>query len=116
MSFLIGPISGALAAGGVYYGLSSMMSNSIQIHRNDMQSLSNRLQSPESQVSTSAPPRAADRIQQTHYPDYLKYRWNNQLEIMLERVREVDDKISAWGRRVLYGGDANGSQQQQQKQ
>ncbi|KAH9834751.1 uncharacterized protein C8Q71DRAFT_766217 [Rhodofomes roseus] len=36
MSFLVGPISGALAAGGVYYGFSTMIQTRTEQHRTDV--------------------------------------------------------------------------------
>ncbi|KAF5384443.1 hypothetical protein D9615_003408 [Tricholomella constricta] len=128
MSILIGPVSGALVAGGashlhnflqhltatkrklgctqVYYGFSNLMHTRTEQHRADLHALSVRLVST---PTTPAPPPAAARI--THHPfsSMLKDRWNHELGALFAGFGSWDRRAVAWGRRVLYGyGDTNG--------
>ncbi|KAF8957528.1 hypothetical protein BDZ97DRAFT_104269 [Flammula alnicola] len=43
MSFLVGPVSGALVAGGVYYGFSNLIQTRTEQHIKDLHALSVRL-------------------------------------------------------------------------
>ncbi|KAH8997953.1 hypothetical protein EDB92DRAFT_1837107 [Lactarius akahatsu] len=95
MSFLIGPVSGALVAGGIYYGFSNLIESNLH-------ALSQKLVTPPSEHD--APPTAAARIVKKPLTALVKQGWN-------EKVR--GDRASSWGREVLYGGDAgaNGANQ-----
>ncbi|KZT64985.1 hypothetical protein DAEQUDRAFT_769224 [Daedalea quercina L-15889] len=107
MSFLIGPVSGALAAGGVYYGFSTMIQTRTEKHRSDLRALSRRLVEADSIVP--APPPAAERISQRPFTTLLKHQWNTQVEALFRSAGDWDRRVVGWGRRVLYGGDASTS-------
>ncbi|GLB39736.1 putative component of the MICOS complex, a large protein complex of the mitochondrial inner membrane that plays crucial roles in the maintenance of crista junctions, inner membrane architecture, and formation of contact sites to the outer membrane [Lyophyllum shimeji] len=77
MSFLIGPVSGALVAGGIYYGFSNLIHTRTDQLSKDLQTLSARL--IEHPTLVQAPPPAAARI--THHPfsSLLKDKWNQEI-------------------------------------
>ncbi|KZT04924.1 uncharacterized protein LAESUDRAFT_682052 [Laetiporus sulphureus 93-53] len=104
MSSLLGPISGALVAGGIYYGFSAMIQTRTEQHRADLHRLSQRLL--DAPTSIPAPPAAVQRI--THHPlaSMLKSQWNAQIETVFRTARGWDRRAIDWTRRVLYGGDA----------
>ncbi|KAL6304677.1 hypothetical protein BKA93DRAFT_732580 [Sparassis latifolia] len=104
MSILVGPAAGALVAGGIYYGFSSMMQSWTERHRSDLHTLSQRLLEAPSQVN--APPAASERI--THHPfsSMLKGEWNAQVATLFRNVGEWNRRATEWGRRTLYGGES----------
>ncbi|KAI0366551.1 hypothetical protein BV20DRAFT_971713 [Pilatotrama ljubarskyi] len=104
MSFLVGTASGALVAGGVYYGLSSMISGRTQQHRADLHHLSERLVNAASDIPAPVP--AAARIPQRPFVSMLQSSWNNQVEALFRRTRDIDQHVVEWARRTLYGGEA----------
>ncbi|KAI0772995.1 hypothetical protein BD413DRAFT_473850 [Trametes elegans] len=104
MSFLVGSVSGALVAGGVYYGFSSMISSKTQQHREDLHHLSDRLVNASSDIPAPVP--AVDRIPQRPFTSELQNSWNHQLEALFRGAGNLDQKIIEWGRKTLYGGEA----------
>ncbi|KAK7680390.1 hypothetical protein QCA50_016630 [Cerrena zonata] len=108
MSFLVGPISGALVAGGVYYGFSTMIQSSTERHRTDLHLLSRRL--VDASATVPAPPSASERIHHSQFNTLLKSKWNTQLGNLFDGVRELDEKAVDWTKRVLYGGDVKEDQ------
>ncbi|KAI0649742.1 hypothetical protein C8Q79DRAFT_901519 [Trametes meyenii] len=104
MSFLVGTASGALVAGGVYYGFSSMISSRTQQHRVDLHHLSDRLVNASSDIP--APLSAAARIPQRPFTEMLQNSWNNQVEALFRRAGDLDKQVVEWARRTLYGGEA----------
>ncbi|KAH8080719.1 hypothetical protein BXZ70DRAFT_638299 [Cristinia sonorae] len=105
MSFLVGPLSGALVAGGVYYGFSNMIHSRTERHRVDLHRLSNELITSTPLPST-APAPASSRIVYQPFTSMLKHRWNAQVESLVKGARSWDENLGEWGRRWLYGGDA----------
>ncbi|KAI0752563.1 hypothetical protein C8Q80DRAFT_1146936 [Daedaleopsis nitida] len=104
MSFLVGTASGALVAGGVYYGFSSMMSTRTQRHRADMHHLSQRLVNAASDIPAPIP--ASQRIPERPFTAMLQSQWNTQIEALFRSTRALDQQVVEWGRKTLYGGDA----------
>ncbi|CAL1710211.1 unnamed protein product [Somion occarium] len=107
MSFLVGPLSGALVAGGVYYGFSTMIQSNTERHKADLYSLSRRLVDAS---TIPAPPSAAARIEESRFNTVLKSRWNTEVATLFQSIGELDQKAVAWGKRVLYGGDVKADQ------
>ncbi|KAH9848103.1 hypothetical protein C2E23DRAFT_740146 [Lenzites betulinus] len=105
MSFLVGTASGALVAGGVYYGLSSMISTRAQQHRVDLHRLSERMVNASSDIPAPTP--AAARIPQRPFLSMLQNSWNNQVEALFRRSGDLDQQVVDWARKTLYGGDAS---------
>ncbi|KAJ6471407.1 hypothetical protein C8R45DRAFT_1014188 [Mycena sanguinolenta] len=101
MSFLLGPVSGALVAGGFYYGYSSMMQTRTQSHIRDLQFLSVRL--VETPALITAPHPAAARITPRPFSTLLQSRWNQEMASMYAGLREWDTRAMEWGKRLLYG-------------
>ncbi|KAL9709240.1 hypothetical protein Ac2012v2_007594 [Leucoagaricus gongylophorus] len=98
---LVGSVAGALVAGGVYYGFSNLIqTRTDQLHR-DMHVLSFRL--ADSPTLINAPSSAASRI--IHHPRSIDFesRWNQEVAHLFNRVISWDQRISEWGRKVLYG-------------
>ncbi|KAI0943519.1 hypothetical protein AcW1_002666 [Taiwanofungus camphoratus] len=104
MSLLVGPASGALVAGGIYYGFSTMIQTRTERHCSDLLELSQRLL--DSPYGTSAPPPASERILRRPFATVLKSQWNTQMETLFRTAGEWDQRATDWGRRILYGGDA----------
>ncbi|KAI0058482.1 hypothetical protein BV25DRAFT_1830147 [Artomyces pyxidatus] len=104
MSFLLGPLSGALVAGGVYYGFSNLIQTRTEQHREDLHTLSQRLITPPS--THPAPPPASARIVRAPFSTFVKQSWNEKISGLYEGVRREGSRASSWGRRVLYGGEA----------
>ncbi|RPD61834.1 hypothetical protein L226DRAFT_612189 [Lentinus tigrinus ALCF2SS1-7] len=107
MSFLVGTVSGALVAGGVYYGFSAMMSTRTQQHRADMHHLSERLVNAAADIPAPIP--ASKRIPKRPFMSVVQSSWNTQIEALFHRTRELDQQVVDWGRKILYGGDASGT-------
>ncbi|KAG5720879.1 hypothetical protein E4T56_gene15244 [Termitomyces sp. T112] len=114
MSILIGPISGALVAGGVYYGFSNLISTRTEQHRRDLHALSIRLVETPSLVQ--APPPAAARI--THHPfaSLLKAKWNQEVQSLFTGVANWDRRVQEWGKKLLYGQDGSQTPTNEPKQ
>ncbi|KAH9944923.1 hypothetical protein B0H21DRAFT_694243 [Amylocystis lapponica] len=104
MSFLVGPVSGALVAGGVYYGFSTMIHSRTQQHRLDLHRLSERLLDAPSDIPAPIP--ASQRITYHPFSSMLKSQWNAQVETVFRAAGEWDQRVMGWSRRLLYGGDA----------
>ncbi|KIP04834.1 hypothetical protein PHLGIDRAFT_92995 [Phlebiopsis gigantea 11061_1 CR5-6] len=101
MSFLLGPISGAVIAGGVYYGFSAMIRTSAEQHIHDLHALSVRLEQPS--VDSRAAPSAFDRIRHRPFSRTLKQQWNIQLESLFRTVGDIGGQTVEWGRRKIHG-------------
>ncbi|KAJ7748423.1 hypothetical protein B0H16DRAFT_906983 [Mycena metata] len=102
MSFLLGPVSGALVAGGLYYGYSNMMQIRTQTHITDLHKLSVRL--VETPALIMAPPSAATRVTPRPFSTLLQSRWNQEVASLFAGMREWDTRAQEWGKRLLYGG------------
>ncbi|KAH9903214.1 hypothetical protein C8Q73DRAFT_634741 [Cubamyces lactineus] len=107
MSFLVGSVSGALVAGGVYYGFSSMISSRAQQHSADLHRLSERLVHASSDIPAPLP--ASARIPQRPFVSMLQNSWNSQVEALFRRTRDLDQQVVDWARKTLYGGEAGRS-------
>ncbi|KAF9484067.1 hypothetical protein BDN70DRAFT_872966 [Pholiota conissans] len=101
MSFLIGPISGALVAGGVYYGFSNLMQTRTNQHIKDLHALSVRL--VETPTLVQAPPPAATRIKPHPFTSEIKSQWNDEIAAVFKRIQSLDRTAVEWGRSLLYG-------------
>ncbi|PPQ77866.1 hypothetical protein CVT26_005446 [Gymnopilus dilepis] len=101
MSFLLGPISGALVAGGVYYGFSNLIRTRTQQHINDLHLLSTQLTTTPPPIS--APDPAMSRIQPRPFSTELKSRWNDQIAAVFSTVYSLDRTAVEWGRSLIYG-------------
>ncbi|KAF7367154.1 hypothetical protein MSAN_00975100 [Mycena sanguinolenta] len=107
MSFLLGPVSGALVAGGLYYGYSSMMQTRTQTHIRDLHTLSVHL--VETPALINAPHPAASRITPRPFSNLLQSRWNQEIASMYAGLREWDVRAMEWGKRLLYGEETRSS-------
>ncbi|KIY72076.1 hypothetical protein CYLTODRAFT_389274 [Cylindrobasidium torrendii FP15055 ss-10] len=107
MSILVGPISGALVAGGVYYGFSSLINSRTEQHRIDLHKLSSRL--VDAPTFVPAPPSAASRIHKEPFSEMLQARWNDQIGAAFDWVRASDRRLENWTHRLLYGEDQKSS-------
>ncbi|KAI1792731.1 hypothetical protein LXA43DRAFT_972392 [Ganoderma leucocontextum] len=105
MSFVVGAASGALVAGGVYYGFSAMMQTRTQQHQSDLHHLSERLVN--AAVDIPAPIPASQRIPDRTFVAALQSQWNSQIEALFRGARELDQQAVEWGRKTLYGGNAS---------
>ncbi|ETW77448.1 hypothetical protein HETIRDRAFT_326986 [Heterobasidion irregulare TC 32-1] len=105
MSFVLGPISGALVAGGIYYSFSSLINARTEQHRRDLHTLSRRLLEPPS--SHPAPPPASARIVQQPFLSLIKNQWNEKLTSLYRSTGDFEDRAMEWGKRVLYGGPSS---------
>ncbi|KAF8480073.1 hypothetical protein DFH94DRAFT_459432 [Russula ochroleuca] len=105
MSFVIGPLSGALVAGGIYYGFSNLVESRTNRHREDLHTLSKRLITPPAEYDP--PPPAAARIVMKPFMEVIKQSWNDKVGGIYALTRKEGERASSWGRRVLYGGDAS---------
>ncbi|GJE93080.1 hypothetical protein PsYK624_092390 [Phanerochaete sordida] len=101
MSVLLGPISGAVIAGGVYYGFSTMIRTRTEQHIHDLHVLSTRLAEPG--APTHAPPSAFDRIEHRPFRVLLQSGWNHQVESMFRDARDFSTWAADWGRQKVYG-------------
>ncbi|PCH36757.1 hypothetical protein WOLCODRAFT_140569 [Wolfiporia cocos MD-104 SS10] len=104
MSFLIGPVSGAVAAGGVYYGFSTLIQTRTQQHCTDLLKLSQKLCDTHSDMD--APPPASQRIVQHPFSSMLKSQWNAQIEALFQSSGDWSRRTADWSQQVLYGGHA----------
>ncbi|TFK31399.1 hypothetical protein BDQ12DRAFT_729590 [Crucibulum laeve] len=103
MSFLVGPVSGALVAGGVYYGFSNLIHTRTEQRQRDIHTLSVRLTETSSLIR--APPSAATRISDRTFSTYVQSRWNQELAYLFVGIGDWDRRAREWGRKVLYGGE-----------
>jgi len=103
MSILVGPISGALAAGGVYYGFSSLIRSRTERHLKDLHALSARL--TESPALVQAPAPAATRITHHHFTALLQAKWNQEVESLFVGLQGWDRRVQDWGRKLLGGAE-----------
>ncbi|KAI3607343.1 hypothetical protein WG66_004846 [Moniliophthora roreri] len=94
MSFLVGPVSGALVAGGVYYGFSNLIQSRLHVQ-------SVRL--VETPTFVHAPPPAAARVAEKPFWALIQARWNQEVEGIFRWCRDADRRVVDWGRRVAYG-------------
>ncbi|KAI5114938.1 hypothetical protein M0805_000582 [Coniferiporia weirii] len=103
MSFLVGTLSGAVVAGGVYYGFSNLIKGQTETHRAEMHALAYKLVAPPASTVPASLP-AADRV--THAPvrSLLQGRWNQEVEGVFRTVASWERGTSEWGRKWLYGG------------
>ncbi|KAI0826017.1 hypothetical protein BC629DRAFT_1586875 [Irpex lacteus] len=101
MSFLLGPVSGALVAGGVYYGFSTLIHSRTLKHQIDLHNLSTRLL--DSSAITTAPLPAVERIQHRPFVSQVKSQWNNQVETLFRGISDINRKAGEWTKRTLYG-------------
>ncbi|KLO18952.1 hypothetical protein SCHPADRAFT_899286 [Schizopora paradoxa] len=102
MSRLIGTVSGALVAGGVYYAFSNMIQARTQKHTAEMHALSTALLSPPSSIP--ATPTAAERVNRSPTKSYMQGRWNEEIRGLLKIAGNMETNVAAWSRRWLYGG------------
>ncbi|KAF9781248.1 hypothetical protein BJ322DRAFT_1079981 [Thelephora terrestris] len=103
MSFLVGTISGALVAGGVYYGFSNTIETRTKQLRRGIHAVSHRFELDSAQAMV---PTASDRITHRPFSTLLQGRWNQQVDSLFKTVAGWDRHAAAWVRRALYGGDA----------
>ncbi|KAJ7181503.1 hypothetical protein C8R43DRAFT_969386 [Mycena crocata] len=101
MSFLLGPVSGALVAGGLYYGYSNMIQTRTEMHKRDLHTLSVRL--VETPALIMAPPSAATRITPRPFTTIVKSKWNEEVATLFTGLRDWDIRAQEWGKRLLYG-------------
>ncbi|KAK0202542.1 hypothetical protein DFS33DRAFT_1341027 [Desarmillaria ectypa] len=101
MSFLLGPVSGALVAGGVYYGFSNLIQSRTEQHHKDLHQLSVRL--VETPNVVIAPPSAASRIAHRPFASLIHETWNGEVDAVYHWVRTSDKRLQEWGRKLLYG-------------
>jgi len=106
MSVLVGTLSGVLVAGGVYYGFSNMMHTRTELHRRDLNALSSKMSVP-LPATMDAPPPAAERIAHSPMKALLKSRWNEQVEGLVKSAGSLEQNMSEWSRKWLYGGARN---------
>ncbi|TFK75577.1 hypothetical protein BDN72DRAFT_746197, partial [Pluteus cervinus] len=101
MSFLVGPISGALTAGGVYYGFKSLIQTRTEQHQRDLHHLSLQLDSP-AQVHAPLPASARYHTDAT-LATAVKIQWNREIANLFAGAQEWDRRLGAWGKNLLYG-------------
>ncbi|KAI0088363.1 hypothetical protein BDY19DRAFT_950527 [Irpex rosettiformis] len=100
MSFLLGPVSGALVAGGVYYGFSTMIQDRTLKHRVDLHKLSIRL--TDASTIPVGPLPASERIQHRPFVSMMKNQWNIQVETLFRSIGDLNRKAGDWTKRTLY--------------
>ncbi|KAJ7732799.1 hypothetical protein DFH07DRAFT_846250 [Mycena maculata] len=103
MSFLLGPVSGALVAGGLYYGYSNMIQMQTQRHVRDLHTLSVHL--VETPALLVAPPSAATRIAPRPFSALIQARWNEEVAALFSGIGKWDARALEWGRRLVYGSE-----------
>ncbi|KAJ7911839.1 hypothetical protein B0H13DRAFT_564034 [Mycena leptocephala] len=103
MSFLLGPVSGALVATGLYYGYSNMIQTRTQTHIRDLHTLSVRL--VETPALIMAPPSAATRVTPRPFSTLVQSRWNQEVASLFAGLRDWDIRAQEWGKRLLYGSE-----------
>ncbi|THH11450.1 hypothetical protein EW146_g8042 [Bondarzewia mesenterica] len=108
MSFVVGPIAGALVAGGVYFGFSNLIKTRTDQHRKDLHTLSQRLLEPP--FTYPAPPPASARIVHQPFLTLIKNQWNEKLAGFYKSAGNTEERAVEWGRRMLYGGSSSSKQ------
>ncbi|KAH6903184.1 hypothetical protein BKA70DRAFT_1026811, partial [Coprinopsis sp. MPI-PUGE-AT-0042] len=99
MSFLLGPLSGAVVAGGIYYGFSNLISKRTEQHQRDLHRLSLRLH--ETPTYIQAPPPASTRIAQHDFTTTLKNTWNQEVAFLAAGFRAWGRQTAEWGTELL---------------
>ncbi|TFY59540.1 hypothetical protein EVG20_g7755 [Dentipellis fragilis] len=102
MSFLVGPVSGALVAGGIYYGFSNLIQSRTEQHRQDLHHLAQHFSEPI--PPHPAPASAAARVVHRPFTTLLKHQWNEKIAVFFDSTRASEERVADWGRRTLYGG------------
>ncbi|KAJ8072285.1 hypothetical protein PM082_015844 [Marasmius tenuissimus] len=102
MSFLIGPVSGALVAGGVYYGFSNLIQTRTRQISTDLHIQSIRLTETPT-IIHDAPRSAASRVAEKPFTALLQAKWNQEMEGLFRWCRDADRRVVEWGRRTVYG-------------
>ncbi|KAH7106806.1 hypothetical protein BKA62DRAFT_685172 [Auriculariales sp. MPI-PUGE-AT-0066] len=93
--FFIGAVSGAIAAGGVYYAYSSTMNQRTLRHVTELRALSRRLEEPKS--SRHVPPPASAHIsREVTLSEEIKSKWNEGLQ----SLATIDRKLAELSRRI----------------
>ncbi|KAJ4483595.1 hypothetical protein J3R30DRAFT_1806081 [Lentinula aciculospora] len=113
MSFLLGPVSGALVAGGIYYGFSNLIQARTKQLSTDLHIQSTLLlHSPTPAWISTYPSPAASRIEQRPFLSQLQASWNEQLEKTFvwagqadKHVSNAAGELSRWAGRKLTGKD-----------
>ncbi|KAJ7895152.1 hypothetical protein B0H14DRAFT_2334021, partial [Mycena olivaceomarginata] len=100
---LLGPVSGALVAGGLYYGYSNLMQARTQKHIQDLHTLSVRL--VETPALIMAPPSAATRVTPRPFSTLVQSRWNQDVASLYAGLRDWDTRAQEWGKRLFYGAE-----------
>ncbi|KAJ6545447.1 hypothetical protein B0H19DRAFT_1033892 [Mycena capillaripes] len=103
MSFLLGPVSGALVASGLYYGYSNMIQTRTETHKRDLHTLSVRL--VETPALIMAPPSAATRVTPRPFISLLQSRWNQEVSSLFAGLGNLETRAQEWGKRLLYGSE-----------
>ncbi|KAJ6514845.1 hypothetical protein C8R47DRAFT_961682 [Mycena vitilis] len=103
MSFLLGPVSGALVASGLYYGYSNMIQTRTKQTFNSLHILSVRL--TETPALIMAPPSAAMRVTPRPFSSLLQSRWNQEVAALFAGMRDWDIRAQEWGKRLVYGSE-----------
>ncbi|KIK61205.1 hypothetical protein GYMLUDRAFT_199996 [Collybiopsis luxurians FD-317 M1] len=97
MSFLLGPVSGALVAGGIYYGFSNLMQSRQALSFNLRCSLHTQsyllLNSPTPAWISTYPPPAASRIEHKPFISVMQASWNEHLEKAFVWARDADKHV-----------------------
>ncbi|KAF8173717.1 hypothetical protein BJ912DRAFT_1147739 [Pholiota molesta] len=99
MSFLLGPVSGAVVAGGIYYGFSNLMQTRTEQHIKDLHALSVR--SSKHPPSASTPTRCSPHPTTPFLPRSSRNGTRNSR--CLPRDPEPRQSAVEWGRSLLYG-------------
>jgi len=95
MSFLIGPITGGVVAGAVYYSFSQSFETRTRTLQKRLHDLSVELEDP----TVPAPPPASQRIIYSPFRELLKERWNEELAHAVRAVGTFEvDWRSMWER------------------
>ncbi|KAJ6545475.1 hypothetical protein B0H19DRAFT_955738 [Mycena capillaripes] len=104
MSFLLGPVSGALVASGLYYGYSRMIQTRTETHIRDLHTLSVRL--VEAPALIMAPPSAATRVTPRPFTSLLQSRWNQEVASLFAELGNWETRAQEWRKRLLYGSES----------
>ncbi|KAJ3844322.1 hypothetical protein F5878DRAFT_136583 [Lentinula raphanica] len=110
MSFLLGPVSGALVAGGIYYGFSNLIQTRTKQLSTDQSTL--LLHSPTPAWISTYPSPAASRIERKPFLSLVQAGWNEQLEKTFVWAGQADKHVSNaagefshWVGKMLVGKD-----------
>ncbi|KAJ7613658.1 hypothetical protein DFH06DRAFT_939902, partial [Mycena polygramma] len=101
MSFLLGPVFGALVASGLYYGYSNMIQTRANPTLDSLHTLSVRL--TETPALIMAPPSAATRVTPRPFSSLVQSRWNQEVASLFAGMRDWDIRAQEWGKRLVYG-------------